>query len=267
MAIYDPATGVGVKPDYSIQFAVGDSKGVKHTMQLDMLRSAEQPNQWYAELHAVPATDIEGGAPGDTLAKGIIAFTSDGAYDPTATTLFPDMTNPTLDIGASGSGTAPNWADTLGSSAQTLRVDLGASPGYLTQLATASTQSVTTNGTAFGGLTNIEISGDGYVTANFDNGNSRRIGQVAVATFANPDGLSSVSGNAYRVALSAGPYNLKTPGDGGAGTLSASTLEASTVDLSSEFTGLITTQRAYSASSKIITTADEMLQDLLNIKR
>jgi flagellar hook protein FlgE len=69
------------------------------------------------------------------------------------------------------------------------------------------------------------------------------------------------------VSQASGTYNLKTAGSGGAGTLTASALEASTVDLSTEFSNLITTQRAYSASSKIITTADQMLQDLINIIR
>jgi len=96
---------------------------------------------------------------------------------------------------------------------------------------------------------------------------TRKIAQVAIATFPNPDGLTAVTGDAFRVSQASGTYNLKAPGTGGAGLIDPSTLEASTVDLSSEFTGLITTQRAYSASSKIITTADQMLQDLLNIIR
>ncbi len=90
---------------------------------------------------------------------------------------------------------------------------------------------------------------------------------MAVATFPNPDGLSPVSGDAYRVSLQSGTYNLKAPGTGGAGSISPSSLEASTVDLSSEFSSLITTQQAYSASSKIITTADQMMQDLINVIR
>jgi flagellar hook protein FlgE len=90
---------------------------------------------------------------------------------------------------------------------------------------------------------------------------------VAIATFANPDALRPVSNNAYRVSLESGVYNLKAPGTGGAGEIAPSSLETSTVDLSLEFTGLITTQRAYSASSKIITTADEMMEELLRIKR
>jgi flagellar hook protein FlgE len=126
---------------------------------------------------------------------------------------------------------------------------------------------VVTNGTAFGNLSNIEIDDEGFVTAIFDNGVTRRVAQVALATFVSPDSLTAANANAYRVSQGSGTYNLKAPGAGGAGLIGASQLEASTVDLSLEFTGLITTQRAYSASSKIITTADEMLAELISIKR
>jgi len=80
-------------------------------------------------------------------------------------------------------------------------------------------------------------------------------------------GLTSASGNAYTASMASGQVSLKIPGDAGAGQVDGGALEASTVDLSTEFTNLITTQRAYSASSKIITTADEMLQDLLAVIR
>jgi len=104
-------------------------------------------------------------------------------------------------------------------------------------------------------------------SAIFDNSEVRKIAKIGLATFPNPDGLSPVSGNAYRPTIPSGEFVIKEPGVGGAGEIAASTLEASTVDLSAEFTGLITTQKAYSASSKIITTADQMLEELINIKR
>ena len=105
------------------------------------------------------------------------------------------------------------------------------------------------------------------VNVSKDPGVGRRF-EVGVGDLTNlPDGLIPTNGNAYRVSKDSGTYNFKTAGSGGAGYIAPSTLEASTVDLSSEFTGLITTQRAYSASSKIITTADQMLEELLNIKR
>lgn len=273
MAMYDPDLGVGVRPDFSMQVPVSDSKGGKRTIQIDFLKSAT-PNQWLAEIRAVPATDVVTGAglANGQLAIGTVAFTQDGRLDPTNTTLFADPLNPSLSFGASDAA-APgpgviNWGVALGIAGQDIAFDLDASAGGLTQFDSQSVvQSVTTNGTTFGNLTNIAIDEGGFVTAAFDNGITRRIAQVAIATFANPDGLHGVNNNAYRVSQESGTYSLKAAGTGGAGFISPSTLEASTVDLSSEFTGLITTQRAYSASSKIITTADQMLEELLSIKR
>ena len=279
MAEYDPAANTGIKPDYSVQIPVSDSKGGKRTLQIDFLKSAN-PNEWHAEIRAVPATDVT--FTNGMIASGVIAFTPDGQLDQVNTTLFgpatvgppPIPAQPELILGASDTtvalppGSTGRWDAALGISAQTIRIDLAQAPGGLTQYSSQSvTQSIATNGTNFGSLTNIDIDEAGNVVANFDNGVSRQIAQVAVATFPNPNGLRSVSGNGYRVALESGAYNLKAPGTGGAGVLSPSTLESSTVDLSSEFTGLITTQRAYSASSKIITTADQMLEELINIKR
>ena len=274
MASYDPNAGTGVKPDYSLQIPISDSQGGERTLEVDFLKSAT-PNQWYAEIRAVPASSVQTVAPfvNGQVATGIVAFLPDGKLDEANTTLFgagPPTPDPIIDLGASAgpAGASGQWASALGVASQKISIDLNQAPGGLTQYDSQSvTQSIATNGTAFGNLTNVDIDQGGNVTANFDNGVSRRIAQVAIATFPNPDGLKPLSGNSYRVSLDSGTYNLKAPGTGGAGNLSPSTLEASTVDMSTEFAGLITTQRAYSASSKIITTADEMLQELIDIKR
>lgn len=279
--LYDPATWSmsdyaadntkGVKPDFEIQIPLSDSKGGQRTVTLSLLKGPG-PNQWYAELRAKPG-DLANNGNGQ-ISTGIVTFTTDGKLQSTGN-LFGG-TNPTsISIQASGTTPAvppavqlPTWADALGIDTQDVQIDLASAAGGLTQYNSQSVvQSVNTNGTAFGNLTNIEVDEDGYVSAIFDNGVTRRIAQVAVATFSNPNGLKGVNGNAYRVTNESGTYSLKAPGQGGAGSLAPSTLEASTVDLSTEFTGLITTQRAYSASSKIITTADQMLEELLNIKR
>jgi flagellar hook protein FlgE len=281
MAAYDPEAipAVGVKPDFEVQIPVADTKGGKRTVALSLLKS-DEPNQWYAEIRAVPAADVVTGAglANGQIKTGMVVFTPDGRLDTDAMialgagALFSDPDNPTIRLGAS-SATAPaastvQWAEGLGINAQDIRIELGGAAGGLTQFDSQSVvQAVTTNGTAFGNLSNVAIDKDGYVTAVFDNGVTRRIAQVALATFPNPDGLISQSGNAYRLSTASGGFSLKSPGTGGAGSISPSTLESSTVDLSTEFTGLITTQRAYSASSKIITTADQMLEELLTIKR
>jgi flagellar hook protein FlgE len=274
---YDPATRsmsdyakdntTGVKPDFEIQIPVSDSKGGQRTVTLSLLKGPG-PNEWFAELRAKPG-DLDNNVNGQ-IATGKVTFTTDGKLASVGN-LFGGVTPTSISIGASdplATGTAPRWADGLGIDSQTLQVDLANAAGGLTQYNSQSVvQSVNTNGTAFGNLTNIEVDDQGYVSAIFDNGVTRRIAQVAVATFSNPNGLKGINGNAYRVTNESGTFSLKTPGGGGAGSIAPSTLEASTVDLSTEFTGLITTQRAYSASSKIITTADQMLEELLSIKR
>ena len=277
MANYDPTVTpiVGVKPDFELQVPVSDSKGGKRTLAVSFLKS-DTPNQWYAEIRAVPASDLDGPTNG-LIKSGIVAFTPEGRFDTAAMTTLGaaallNPANPVLTIGGS-SATAPTapavaWADDLGIGAQDITIELGGAAGGLTQYDSPSVvQAVTTNGTAFGNLSNVAIDEDGFVTAIFDNGVTRRIAQVAIATFPNPDGLIAVDGNAYRLSNASGGFSLKAPGTGGAGSIAPSTLESSTVDLSTEFTGLITTQRAYSASSKIITTADQMLEELLTIKR
>jgi flagellar hook protein FlgE len=289
MAMYnaDDDSPVGVKPDFKMNIPVSDSKGGQRNLEIRFLKS-EEPNQWYAEIVSVPAEDVVTGAPytNGQIKTGMIAFTPSGRLDmdtmkawAPGTGLFDDPEQATLTFLESDPDNTIDpadpldnglvkWADGLGIAAQTVTLDLNTSAGGLSQLNTASVvQSTVTNGTAFGNLSEITIDESGFVTAIFDNGVMRRIAQVAIATFPSPDSLKEVSGNAYSVSLESGTFNLKAAGSGGAGTIEAQQLESSTVDLSAEFTGLITTQRAYSASSKIITTADEMLAELINIKR
>jgi flagellar hook protein FlgE len=259
----DPSTGV--KPDFEIPVRVTDSKGGSRTLTVSLLKGPE-PNTWYAELRANPG-DLEDNASG-LIRSGKITFSNDGKLIDTGGLL--DGAPPSITIGASNpAATAtPRWADGLGIAAQTIQVDLARAAGGLTQFNDDSVvQSVDVNGTALGALTNVEIDAQGYVTAYYDNGATRRIAQVALATFPNPDGLQATDGNAFVPTADSGGYSLNAPGQGGAGDIAPFTLEASTVDLSVEFTDLIRTQRAYSACSKVITTADEMLQELLAMKQ
>jgi flagellar hook protein FlgE len=123
------------------------------------------------------------------------------------------------------------------------------------------------NGKQFGSLSAVAIDENGITTALFDNGETRDIFQVPVITFNNPNGLKEATGNVYSETNSSGPSVALEPGRGGAGSIAPSALEQSTVDLADEFTRMIVTQRAFSASTRIITTADEMLEELTRIVR
>ena len=164
--------------------------------------------------------------------------------------------------------TIPWDATTSGLSPQTLSIDMGTvgSSDGLTQYDSPSTLvSSSVDGALFGNLSGMKIDNQGYVTAQFSNGLSQKIFKLPVATFTNPDGLNAISGNAYQVSPDSGTAVLGEATTGGAGSIQANALEGSTVDLANEFTNLITTQRAYSASARIVTTASEMLDQLLQM--
>ena len=264
MADYAAGVAGGTKPDFTIDMSVIDSLGAPHKIEIGFLKSSAAPNTWHAEIYAVPASDVSVGGPSGQIANGDVAFKQDGSFDLANTTLFGAPGSPAvINLAASG-GASPAWAASLGVAASTVNLDLA----NVTQQAEASTvNSISNDGAGVGNIVGVQVDEHGVVSAIFDNSQVRKIAKVAIATFPNPDGLKAVTGNAYRATIPSGQMVLKDPGNGGAGKISPSSLEASTVDLSSEFTGLITTQRAYSASSKIITTADQMLQELIDIKR
>lgn len=138
----------------------------------------------------------------------------------------------------------------------------------LTQFSdTFATNFIEQNGVPFGVFSGVAISDDGIVSALFDNGEVRAIYRVPIATFQNPNALGARSGNVFQATTGSGDPLVNLPGVGPAGRVAAGSLEASTVDLAEEFTKMIVSQRAFSASSKIITTADEMLDELTRIKR
>ena len=226
-------------------------------------------NEWFAEVHVVPASDLQAtGRPDGLLASGVVAFTSDGQLDLANSTL-PS----TIDILASNAtATDPQigWATASGLAAQTLNLDIGGAltAGGLTQYDTPNELvESTVDGRAYGVLSSVEVDKDGYVNALFTNGLSRSIYQLPLATFPNMSGLNLEPGGAFSASPDSGQLNMKGANEGGSGAVQSRALEASTVDLAEEFTTLIVTQRAYSASSKIVTTADEMLDELIRIKR
>ena len=143
-----------------------------------------------------------------------------------------------------------------------------ATPDGLTQLSGSfQLNFLQQNGAKFGNFAGVSIGEDGIVTALLDNGVTRPAFMIPVATFTNPNGMSNLSGNVWLATDFSGNPVLREAGDAGAGAVSSAALEASTVDLGQEFTRMITTQRAYSSAAKVITTVDQMLEELLRIKR
>jgi len=123
-------------------------------------------------------------------------------------------------------------------------------------------------GKKFGNMTGVSIDASGKIYGRYDNGDSKLLGQIVVATFANPAGLEAVGNSMFRATKNSGDFDGigKDPTQGG-GSLTTGVLEMSNVDLSAQFTDMITTQRGFQANSRIITTSDSLLEELINLKR
>jgi flagellar hook protein FlgE len=242
-------TSGAVTPDFQRTVNVYDSQGGTQPVTLSFIKTGA--NAWsYEAAYAGSAANLSSANP---IGTGTVSFNSDGSLA-------------TVNGAASGSFnlTIP-WAASTGLASQTVAVNLGTVGGTsgLTQFDTASSLNGTnTDGSAFGSVTGVTVAKDGTVTAQFSNGLSQNVYKVPIATFAAPDGLGQVDGNAYVTTRNSGAPDINLANTGPAGAIASNSLEASTVDLATEFTNLITTQRAYSASARIVTTADQMLQVL-----
>jgi flagellar hook protein FlgE len=157
-----------------------------------------------------------------------------------------------------------------GAAALTFAVDFGAAgaPNSLTQFGGTSTAAaISQDGTTTGYLRSFAISDDGVVSGVFSNGRSQALARIALGAFNNPGGLVKAGQSLFRASGASGQALVGTPGTAGRGSMAAGTLEMSNVDLAQEFTNLIIAQRGFQANSRIITASDEMLQDLVNLKR
>ena len=139
----------------------------------------------------------------------------------------------------------------------------------LTQYAgtTYSLRALSQDGVAPGSYSGVSMNSNGDVMVNYDNGQSRTVARVPIITFADANGLQRENGQAFQVTSASGAAQTTPSGTNGAGSLVTSSTESSNVDIATEFTKLIVAQRAYSANTKLVTTADELLQSTIDMKR
>jgi flagellar hook protein FlgE len=238
-------TSGAVTPDFQRTLNVYDSQGGSQPITMSFVKTGA--NTWaYEASYAGAAANLSSANP---IGTGTATFNSDGTLK-------------NVNAAAPATGTfnlTIPWAASTGLASQAIAVNLGTVGGSsgLTQFDTASTLNGTSpDGSSFGNVTGVTVSKDGTVTALFSNGLSQNVFKIPIATFTNSDALGQVNGNAYVATKGSGAASVNLANTGAAGGIAAKTLEASTVDLATEFTNLITTQRAYSASARIITTAD-----------
>lgn len=224
---------------YSIPFKIYDSLGCAHTLTITFEKT--DANTWGYTITHEDGITVQNNT-------GTINFTPDGKYS--ASSFDPD--NPVTFTPNSG-------ADDI-----EFEIDFS----QITQYAKETNVDMTfQNGYPAGTLVEVTTDTTGTITGIFDNGHSWQLAQIALANFNNPAGLIKAGQNLYRSSNNSGEPQIGQSGTGGRGTIAPGYLEMSNVDLSEEFTQMIVTQRGFQANSRIITASDEMLQELINIKR
>ncbi len=207
-----------------------DSLGVEHQLTITLTPNA-------GDYDVTVADSVSG----STATAGTLSFLASGAYDPTST--------------SAGITTADGTAITI---------DLTAATNY----SGPKSLSVTAvDGAAAGSLQQLQIDQSGTIIGVFSNQQKQNLGQLALANFTNPAGLEKIGNTSFVGSSNSGLPQVGTAASGGRGTLLGSTLEMSNVDLAEEFTNMIIAQRGFQANSRVITTSDQMLQELVDIKR
>ena len=228
LALNLPASSAaGTEETYGID--VFDSAWQQQSLQLSFSKSATSPLLWSLSVNGSPAGELQ--------------FASDGK-----------IVSPTsLDLSLAFANGAGAEDDTHAS----FTLDVSGFTQYSNDLIAYD---YTRNGSAPGALESIQFNAEGDVVGQFDNGRSRTLYRLAIADFANPDGLGGLSGNVYEQTATSGAAILDGAGEAGRGIIAASTLEKSNVDLGDEFSHMILTQNAYNSSATAFRTLDEMTE-------
>jgi flagellar hook protein FlgE len=231
---------------YSTTITLYDSLGNDIAVSLDFVKTAANAWTWQASSPSASAV----------VPAGPTAIT----FDP-ATGALVAGADPSIQLTLTTGATMPavTWD---------LYDAVGATNGDLTQYASASTTTFQTqDGYPAGSLRGVSVNDQGVVTGSYSNGQLVPLFQVTLADFPSYYGLQKMGKNLYAASLESGPAMLAVADSGRLGSISSSAIEMSNVDLAQEFVKMITTQRAFQANSRVITTSDEILQELINIKR
>jgi flagellar hook protein FlgE len=258
-------------------FDVYDSFGRVHKLQVNFTKVAGVANRWQAEVLVDPAAQtatntrvqVGNGQAGANTFQ--IDFDNFGALAGVR-----DAQGNAITAGALQAAVSYDVPDTtLPAGAQAVRQtfnlnigNVGSFRDAITQTASETTTKATKqNGYGMGYLETFKIDQSGTITGVYTNGSNRTIGQIALASFTNPGGLEKAGDNTYQSSNNSGTANVSASGTAGKGKILAGTLEMSNVDLAEQFTDMIVTERGFQANSRTITTSDQMLQELLQLKR
>jgi flagellar hook protein FlgE len=268
---FDPAKNMAsgaITPQFSRNIEIYDSFGQRHNLTLSFVKTA--PNQWGIEIYGADEGDVNSNAPGgiNQIATGQITFNGDGSlrsvgqWDGATVGSLINPININWTNGALSSQVQFNFG-TAGLPAGTPNaLSIGLTDGLAQFAADYEVAFVDQNGAEVGSLVGVTIDEAGFVIANYNNGESLRLYKLPIADFANPNGLFSKTGNVWRESSEAGEVNLREAGKGGTGAVVSGVLEGSNAELAEELTDMIVAQRTYQANTKVISTSDDLLEEL-----
>ncbi|MCA3244214.1 MAG: flagellar hook protein FlgE [Alphaproteobacteria bacterium] len=237
-----------------------------HILDVSVENNAFGTGQYTLVKTTVPNYELRAGngTAGAVVESGIAQISASGTreiYFPTSGVRFTVSTN--FDETTPGVATAMATF-TVTSEAQ---LEDGLGNDGITQLAASfNTSAINQDGFGAGTLSAIQVDDNGFINGTFTNGETKKLYKVVVAVFQNPRGLEAVSGSLLRTTDASGQPLLKEAGVGGTGRIVSGALEGSTTDIAGEFSNMIVVQRAFQASSKVITTVDQMLNELLQLR-
>ncbi len=268
-----PVVPAGATPEQIASAAVTttidvyDSEGEAHQLRLQFWKTAE--NTWTASasitgLGPVTLDTLRGAAaaPAGATSRVTLTFDTMGSL--------ATVTDAAGNVINTGDGIVVLRAAVPGRQPLTINLNLGTIGQYngITQFASPSTtKAYYQNGYAMGYLQSFEIDDRGIITGIYTNGQKRPLAQIALAVFTNPAGLNSVGETLFAESNNSGMPIIGAPDTGGRGKVRAGMLEMSNVDLAEQFTDMIVTQRGFQANSRVIVTSDQMIQELLGLKR
>jgi len=277
----DAGPGAILEGTWGTDFKVYDSFGDEHILRVDFSRLPGENNRWQATVNIDPESEIPTNAAvaageGTTETGGPNAFIIDfsnlgtlAGVEDAAGNVGPEEGDVNVRVAFDVLGA--NETEEGEITRQEFNINLGeigSVVNTVTQFAEkSSTKAFMQDGYPMGYLENFKIDQSGVITGVYSNGTNRTIGQVAMAGFTNPGGLEKAGENTYVVSNNSGIANISPSGIAGKGKLIAGALEMSNVDLAEQFTDMIVTQRGFQANSKTIQTSDQMLQELLTLKR
>lgn len=257
---YNMASG-DIVADFSRNIRVYDALGGAHELRVSFLKIGE--NNWAVEVHSLPESDVNIGAGfvDGQVATGTISFNGDG----TLRSLSGGLTNNINVVwtnGAAASNIEFDWGTSGLPFGTPNATEFGQTDGLSQFESDYKVAFANQNGAQVGELLGVTIDEEGFVTASYSNGETQALYKLPVADFTNPNGLTAISGNVYAQSQDSGEVNLREAGTSGTGDIVSAALESSNVELAEELTDMIVAQRAYQASSKVISTTDELLEEL-----